>query len=116
MPLVLRLIVVALCLVFLILVARQIARERLLLRYSLTWIGLAIIIIFGALFPGPVYMLAHFCGFDTTSNFIFLVGLFFLLTITLSLSAIVSKQARKIKTLTQELALLKKEMIDSLKS
>ncbi len=41
------------------------------------------------------YALSDWLGFDTPSNFIFLVAIFFLLAIALSLSIIVSKQQRR---------------------
>lgn len=113
MTLPLCIVVIVVCLVFLIAVARQVQSGRLLLRYSLLWIALALIAILGAIFPGPVYALSSFLGFENPSNFIFFAGLFFLLVICLSLSLIVSKQASRIKDLVQELALLDKEGSDA---
>lgn len=106
----LRIAVVIACIVFLIAVSRQVARGKLLLKYSLLWMTLAVVSILAALFPQPVFAMANFLGFEAPSNFIFLAGLFFLLAICLSLSIIVSKQALRIKTLVQEHALIAKRL------
>lgn len=70
--------------------------------------ALTIAILLCALFPQPLYSISSLLGFETPSNFIFFIGLFFLLAISLSLSSIASKQAIMIKNLVQEQALLAK--------
>ncbi|MRX83670.1 DUF2304 domain-containing protein [Eggerthella guodeyinii] len=112
---VLQIVAIILCMIFLVYVARLVAHERLLLKYSLLWMALAIVILLCAIFPQPLYDFAHLFGFENPSNFIFFIGLFFLLAIALSLSSIASKQAIKIKNLVQEQALLAKR-IDQIES
>lgn len=107
--LLLQFFIIAACLLLLIAVALKVRRGKLLLRYSLLWMGLAVAAIIGALFPGVVYSLSDFCGFETPSNFILFVGVAFLAVTCLSLSAVVSKQAIRIKTLIQEIALIENE-------
>lgn len=109
----LRVFVVCACLIFVVAVCRQIAKKKLLLQYSLLWFALAFFAILAALFPGPVFQLADYLGFEAPSNFIFFFALFFLLAICLSLCIAVSWQAMKIRRLVQSLALLKKEVDDS---
>lgn len=111
----LRIAVIIACVVFLIAVSRQVARGKLLLKYSLLWITFAAASILASLFPQPVFVVASTLGFEAPSNFIFLVGLFFLLAICLSLSIIVSKQTLRIKALVQEHALIAKR-IDALEN
>lgn len=88
----------------------QIIRGRLLLRYSLLWFALALVAFLCALFPEPVFWVAHLIGFDTASNFILFMAVFLLLIIALSLSVIVSKQQTKLNSAIQELALLKHDV------
>lgn len=107
---VLRVIVVLACILFMGLVSRQVSRGRLLLRYSLLWLTLALVTMFVSIFPEPVYSLACLFGFDTPSNFVFFVALFFLLAICLSLSVVVSKQAMHIKNIVQNQALQEKRL------
>lgn len=94
------------CIAFLAFVVKQIGNERFLLQYALLWLALAVVILVCAIFPQPVLELSKMLGFDTASNFIFFSGLFFLIIICLILTAVVSKQAIRIKNLTQDLALL----------
>lgn len=104
-------IVVALiCLLFLICVVWQIKKGKLLLRYALLWLVLAAVIMLAALFHDWLYPISSMLGFEAPSNFVILVALFFLLAICLSLSIIVSGQARKIKSLVQNLAILENKM------
>lgn len=98
--------VVAFCIILLCYVAHLIGKGRLLLKYSLLWIGLAVILVICAVFPDAIFLFANSFGFETPSNFIFFLGLFCLMAIVLSLSVIVSRQALRIKNLTQRIALL----------
>jgi len=109
----LQIFIVAICLVFLIFIVYLIKRKRLLLKYSLLWLALVLVAALCAIFPGPVFSLAQLLGFEIASNFIFVIGFFFLLAFCLSLSVIASRQTEYIKTLTQELAILKQSVKDS---
>lgn len=102
----LRIIIIVACLAFGLFVGTQVASRKLLLRYSLLWLTLAFCVLLGAVFPDAVTFLSEVFGFDIPSNFVFFVGLFFLLAICLSLSVVVSKQSMRIKNLVQNLALL----------
>jgi len=93
-------------LIFGFFVCWQVAKRRLLLRYSLLWLTLALLVLLGAIFPDVIVLLANLLGFDVPSNFLFFAGLFFLLAICLSLSVVISKQSMRIKNLTQSIALL----------
>lgn len=101
----LQIFVVVACVVFCVLICALVARRRLLLRYSLIWLALAILVALVALFPYPLFELSSIVGFTNPSNFIFFVALFALLAISLSLSIVVSRQASKITSLVQDLAL-----------
>ena len=102
---VLQIVAIILCVAFFAYVVHLV-----LLKYSLLWMALTVVIVLCALFPQPLYSISSFLGFETPSNFIFFIGLFFLLAISLSLSSIASKQALMIKNLVQEQALLAKKL------
>lgn len=110
--LVLQIIAVLACLVFMALVCIQVSKGRLLLRYSLLWLTLALVTMLLSIFPEPVFLVAGLFGFALPSNFLFFVALFFLLAICLSLSVVVSKQAVRMKNLVQNQALLEKRLED----
>lgn len=97
-------------LVFFLYIIGLVARKKLLLSYSLLWILLSIIVIAFALFPAPVFFITELVGIELPSNFIFIIAIFCLMAISLSLSIAASKQAAYSKTLVQEIALLKKEV------
>ena len=104
-------LVVALCsILFAAAVCIQVAKGRLLLKYSLLWLGLALVACLCAIFPAPLFGLAYLLGFNVASNFVFFLALFFMV-IALSLSIIVSKQQQRTKTLVQELALLEHDLL-----
>lgn len=106
----LRIAVVITCIIFLTAVSHQVAQSKLLLKYSLLWMTLAVASIFSALFPDPLFAASKALGFEAPSNFIFFIALFFLFAICLSLSIIVSKQALRIKNLVQQEALIEKRL------
>ena len=106
----LRIAIIIVCIVFLAAVSRQVAHGKLLLKYSLLWMTLAVASIVAALFPDPLFTISNALGFEAPSNFIFFTALFFLLAICLSLSIIVSKQATRIKNLVQQEALIEKRL------
>lgn len=83
-----------------------IAQRKLQLKYSLTWFFLLALILIIALVPAPFFVLAAWCGFEASSNMLFFIGMFILISICLSLSVIASKNANDIRRLTQTVALL----------
>lgn len=106
MPFVLQLFVAIACFLLLFYVVHQVKHDRLQLRYALLWLTLAVAIMLCSLFPQLLFGISSVFGFTAASNFIFLLGFFFLLVIALSLSMVVSRQEASIKNLTQRLALL----------
>ena len=104
-----RVFIILVTLGFIVYIITLVSRKRLMLKYSLLWLALSAVVCLGAVFPGPVFSLATFLGFEVASNFIFVIAIFFLIAISLSLSIIASKQTRYIDALMQELALLKQK-------
>ncbi len=114
MTLVLRVVLILFSLFFLMAVVRFIKMRRLQLKYSLLWMILSLIIVLCALFPNLVGACAGLLGIGLASNFVFFVGLICLLGICLSLTYIVSWQARDIRRLIQRLSLLEKKVDEEL--
>jgi len=105
-----RILIIIVAIVFIAYIILLVSKRRLLLKYSLLWLTLSVVLCLCAAFPTPVYVLAQFLGFEVASNFIFVIAIFFLLAISLSLSIIASKQTERSKTLIQELAILKQQV------
>ena len=109
MSVVLQVVVAAFCVLMLGYVVVLVARERLLLKYSLLWLVLCIVLLLVALFPQALFGLSAALGFETPVNFIYFIGFFCLMAIVLSLSVITSRQTMKIKNLTQRIAIVEYE-------
>lgn len=108
----LRLLLIIFSILLLVMIFRLVSKGRLQLKYSLLWMAMGVLIIIAALFPGLVIWLSGILGVGLTSNFVFLAGIVFLMGVCLSLSVIVSWQARDIRSLVQHVALLEKEKND----
>lgn len=109
MSLAIRIILAVSSVIFLIYVLKLVAKGKLLLKYSLLWLVLGIILLLCAVFPGIVLSLSGLIGFVSPSNLVFLAAIGILLAVSLSLSVIASRQVIAIKNLTQRLALLESE-------
>lgn len=116
MPFIQQFIMVFASFLLLAIVLYMVAKRRLQLRYALLWLALSLVMIGCALIPGPLFGLAHLLGFNTSSNFIFVLGVLFLLIIALALTAIASKQAVAIKNTVQCIAILEREIEDMRRS
>ncbi len=80
------------------------------LKYTLLWIFSGIIMAIMIFFPYTFRAFIHLLGITSTMNglFVFFIGV--LIMICMSLTSIVSKQTNKLRTLTQELAILEKRI------
>ena len=96
--------------VYLILIMVLLRKKSLNLKYSLLWIFMAIVLLLMVAFPKAIDCLAELIGVASYINAIFMAFIFFILLLVVSLSSIVSKQHREIKTLIQNVALLQKEL------
>lgn len=110
MPLIQQLIMVVASIALLAVVFYMVAKHGLQLRYALLWVALSLVMVACAIIPGPLFGLAHFFGFYSSSNFIFVLAVLFLLIILLSFTAIVSRQAVAIKNSVQRIAILEHEI------
>ncbi len=101
MTTILRIEMILLSIFFLFLVLRTVRKKKLQVQYALIWIVLAIGTFCLAVIPGFAEGLAKLFGIETASNFVYLLAILSLLLLTFSLTIIVSKQAQKIKNITQ---------------
>ena len=105
-----QIMVIVLVAAALFLLIYMIRGNRLKLKYALSWFVLAVgILIFGC-FPSLTSLLADFLGIGTPVNVLFFAGFCFSLIIIFSLTVAVSRLSVSLKRLTQEMALLKKEL------
>ena len=110
MNLKLKIFLIIVCLVFDFFVYDKIVKNKLQLKYSLIWLLGSLILIFVTIFDNLLIPIKTFLGFETISNMIFLIGFFLLTTIIFLMSLKMSEHSLKITKLTQEIAILKKEL------
>ena len=79
-------------------------------KYALVWIFSAVVMILCACFPQIIGFITRLLGFELISNVILSIFLGLLICITISLTVIVSGQAKKIDLLVQEVSLLKQKV------
>ena len=94
-------------------------KQKLNLRYALTWLLMAFVMLLVAVFPQIITAISRLLGVASDVNTVFVLQGLFVLLILLSLTAIVSKQTNRIRKLAQTQALLEKrvrELEDSLRN
>ena len=112
MPKKLIIVLIISILIFLFYVLKNVKQNKLNIKNSLIWIILSIGIIICTLQINNLEKLAKLAGIKTVSNMLFFLGFIFLIFTCFNITKTISMQNRKIVTLTQELALLRKEMED----
>lgn len=85
-------------------------KKTLALKYTLLWLLSGVAMGIMLLFPGMLTVFVKIVGIETPVYGLFLAGIFFLMVISMSLTAIVSKQTERIKDLAQDNAMLEKRI------
>ena len=96
--------------VYLVLIIVLLRKKSLNLKYSLLWMFMAVVLLLMVAFPKAIEFLADVIGVASYINAIFMAFIFIILLLVVSLTSIVSKQHREIKTLIQNVALLQKRV------
>ena len=94
-------------LVLLVLIMFYLKRSSLSVKNSVAWLLLPITFLIICIFPNPIDAISKWLGFETLSNFIFVILIALLIIVTFSLTITVSKQQEQIVKLIQELSILK---------
>lgn len=94
-------------LILLIFIILSLRKNSMSIKSSLAWLILPIVFILIAIFPEPLTALSHWLGFETLSNFIFLIIIALLIVICFFLTTTISKQQTQITKLIQEISILK---------
>lgn len=85
-------------------------KGKMTVKYSLLWLGLAVVLVIFAICPYVVYVLRDLLDVEMPVNLVFMLMFCFVLVVLISLSIAVSQLAEKCKRLTQESALLEKRV------
>lgn len=98
-------LIVAICIYFVVLY-HFLKRGRFVLKYTLLWIFLGIIMALVVIFPAIMICFTKLCGIEDTMNGLFALVCFGILILLMSLTAIVSKLNEKNKSLIQKVGIL----------
>ena len=105
----LQIILAVLLLLILCRLLRAVLKKTLEIKYVLSWIIIDICLLIIDLFPPILSFLSELLGV-LPSNMIFLVAIILLFLLVFSHTVLLSRLMETNKTLTQEIALLKKEL------
>lgn len=97
-------------LIYFVLIIFFLKKKMLSLKYSLIWIIAGVFMVIFTLFPVLIWKLCFMFGIQSAMNGLFAMMLFFVLTVLMSLTAIVSHQTEWIRSLTQSHALLEERI------
>ena len=111
-----QIVVIVVVVVAMIALINMIRKRTLELRYALLWMVMGVGVLIFACFPRLTEMIAKAMGIGEPINMLFFIGFCFSLAIIFSLTVVISRMANRVKTLTQELALLQKERLDESKT
>lgn len=85
-------------------------RHRLREKYAVIWGVLSLAAIVGAVFPGLLAGAADLVGLQVPANLLFFISIVVLLGLTLQLSYELGRTEDRIRTLAEEVALLRMEV------
>ena len=95
-----------------ILIAIFLKRNSMSIKSSVAWLLLPVVFLIIAIFPDPIAKFSAWLGFETFSNFLFLIIIGLLVILCFFLTVSLSKQQNKITKLIQELSILKGKVND----
>jgi len=96
--------------IFMIMIFRLIIRGRLREEYSIVWILCTIILIVFSIWRKGLEQISLMLGVYYPPSLIFLAAIFAIIVFLVHLSVVNSKLQNQIKNLTQEMAMLRKEL------
>ncbi len=104
------LIVAVIC--YFIIILYFLKQRALNLKYTLLWLLAGAVMGVLVIVPELLTAIIHIFGIQDNMNGLFIFCIGFIIMILLSLTSIASRQNRKVRTLTQELAILDKRIRD----
>ena len=107
-----RIVVIVIMLLIIANIIRLMSKKKIDYKYGLGWSFVAIIVLVLAAFPEILIGIANLTGVIAPVNMLFFLGFIFSLAIIFSISKTVSKLQDKVSRMSQEIAILRKEIQD----
>lgn len=109
-PSTLRFVLIVAVICYFIIILYFLKQRALNLKYTLLWLLAGAVMGILVIVPELLTAIIHVFGIQDNMNGLFIFCIGFIIMILLSLTSIASRQNRKIRTLTQELAILDKRV------
>lgn len=106
----LQLIVAVAVVIALLYIGNLVRIRRLELKYALVWFFVGVLLLFFDLAPGMLNALTRLLGIALPINMLFFLGFGFVLIIIFTQTVVISNLTRRVKRLTQEVAMLNKRV------
>ena len=90
-----------------VLVLAQVRNQKMKEKYAALWLIVGVIMIVLALFPNLLDALSRLVGIETPVNLLFLLAIIMLMGISLHLTLAISKITDDMRTLAEEVAIMK---------
>lgn len=96
--------------VYFIIILLFLKNKAITLRYTLLWMAAGLVLGIMVIWPESLTLFVNMLGITSNMNGLFIACIAFIIMILMSLTSIVSKQAEKIKNLTQTIAKIEKRL------
>lgn len=93
-------------------IIRMIQKRNLNIKYITIWLLSGIFLMILSLFPQIAVTMSYYAGIEVASNGVFLIMIVFLYMICFSYAVALSRNSERMKTIVQEVAMLKKNIND----
>lgn len=110
LPLNLRISLIICIILYFILIFYFLKKKSISLKYTLLWLLAGVIFIVLVFFPQILIWLVHLAGIVDNMNGLFIIIIGLQLVLLMSITAIVSKQTERIRTLVQQQAIMEKRI------
>ena len=97
-------------LVYFIIILMFLKNKAITLKYTLLWLAAGVVLGVMVSWPESLVLFVRILGITSNMNGLFIACIAFIIMILMSLTSIVSKQADKIKNLTQTIAKMEKRL------
>lgn len=106
----LRIVLVIAVISYFVIILMFLKKKSLALKYTLLWLAAGAVMGVMVIWPKSLTWFIHLLGITGNMNGLFILCIAFMVMILMSITSIVSKQADKIKNLTQTIARMEKRI------
>lgn len=108
----LRLSLILAVIAYFILILWLLKRREISLKYTLLWLFAGLCMGILVIWPESLMIIIGIIGIENSMNGLFILAIAFVIIILMSITSIVSKQNEKIRSLTQTIAILEKQLCE----